>query len=212
MGYIKTFLALTLSCFVLTACGVKDPDATRDLNLGDFRLGHNIVVTKNARKIGPTREATAEEWETLLEGEIEKQFGGYEGDKLYHLGINLDGYALAVPGVPVLLSPKSVLVISLTVWDDAAAKKLNEPPRQLTIFEQLDGGTVFGSGITRDREEQMNNLATQMSAAIGRFLVANSEWFGVTPTEEDRAAAEEDVLKIPDNLPDGATDADVPAT
>jgi len=146
---------------MLGACAVADPDTDPQVPLGNFTLGHNVAVTQNAQKIGPSRTATAEEWEKTLEGAIAARFGDYDGEKLYHLGINLDGYALAIPGVPVVLAPKSALVISLTVWDDAEERKLNEPPRQMTIFEQFDGGTIVGSGLTRQREEQMENLAAQ---------------------------------------------------
>lgn len=190
---LKHLIALGLA-FLLSACAVADPETDPVVDLGDFRLGHNIVVTKNARQIGPSRQATPEEWETLLEGEIARRFEKYQGDKLYHLGINLDGYALALPGIPVVLSPKSALVISLTVWDDAAAAKLNEPPRQITVLEQFDAGSVIGSGLTRKREEQMQNLALNMARAVERYLVANREWFGGVSTDEEKAAAESDVI------------------
>lgn len=194
---MRAILAICLAV-TLSACAVPDPDTEEQVSLGDFRLSHNVVVTKNAKKIGPSRTASPEEWEELLEGEIERRFGGYEGDKLYHIGINLDGYALAVPGVPIVLSPKSALVISLTVWDDAADKKLNDPPRQMTILEQLDGNTILGSGLTQGRKKQMKNLAAAMAKAVERYLVANREWFGEAPDPDAKAAAEADVLKIPD--------------
>jgi len=183
---------------LLGACAVANPDTEEQVPLGDFSLGHNVVVTKNAKKIGPSRSASADEWETILEAAMEKRFGRYEGEKLYHIGINLDGYALAVPGIPVVLAPKSILALSVNVWDDSAEKKLTEEPRRLTVFEQLDGGTIVGSGFSRKREEQMENLAAQMAKAVERFLVANGEWFGETASEEAIEAAEKDVLQIPD--------------
>lgn len=183
----------------LSACAVANPDTDPQVSLGDFSLGHNVVVTQNARKVGPSRNATPEEWETLLEGEIAKRFDRHTGDKLYHLGINLDGYALAIPGVPVVLAPKSLMLVTVNVWDDAAGVKLADEPRQLTVFEQFDGGTIIGSGLTRSREEQMSNLAAQMAAAVERYLLANGEWFGIDPDAEAVAASEADVLKIPDD-------------
>jgi hypothetical protein len=199
MSIKSKLIALSL-VVTLGACAVANPDNEEQVPLGNFALGHNVVVTKHAKKIGPSRTASAEEWETILEAAMEKRFGRYEGEKLYHIGINLDGYALAVPGIPVVLSPKSILAIKVNVWDDAAEKKLTEKPRSLTIFEQLDGGTIVGSGYANSREEQMANLAAQMAKAVERFLVANGEWFGETASEEAIAAAEQDVLKIPDGV------------
>lgn len=205
---MRAFLAVCLAV-TLSACAVPDPDVEEQVSLGDFQLGHNVVVTKNAKKIGPSRSATPEEWEELLEGEMERRFGKYEGEKLYHIGINLDGYALAVPGVPVVLSPKSAMVVSVTVWDDAANTKLNEPPRQMTILEQFDGNTILGSGLTQGRKKQMKNLAAAMTRAVQRYLVANREWFGEEPDPDAKAAAEADVVKIPEAPAESGT-AEVP--
>jgi hypothetical protein len=33
-----------------------------------------------------------------MTAEIDRRFGSYEGDKLYHIGINVDGYALGASG------------------------------------------------------------------------------------------------------------------
>lgn len=197
MSLVSKLIAIA-AVATLSACAVANPDNEPQVPLGNFSLGHNVVVTKNAKKIGPSRTATAEEWETILEGAMEKRFGRYEGEKLYHIGINLDGYALAVPGIPVVLSPKSILAIKVNVWDDAAEKKLTEKPRSLTIFEQFDGGTIVGSGYANTREEQMENLAAQMAKAVERFLVANGEWFGEAVSDEAIEAAEKDVLKLPE--------------
>jgi hypothetical protein len=74
--------------------------------MGDFRLAHNIVVAENMQQVPPSRNATPEEWQEIITSEIDRRFGGYEGDRLYHIGINVDGYALAPPGIPIVLNPR----------------------------------------------------------------------------------------------------------
>lgn len=182
---------LTLCLAALAACTLPESEDRPVEPLGDFRLGYNIVVAKNAKPIPPSRQATAEEWEAVLKEEIANRFGGYEGDKLYHIGVNVDGYALAIPGVPVVASPKSVLVVSANVYDDAAGEKLHEEPKQLTVFENLSGKSLIGSGLTTSREEQMRNLARNAVRAIEGWLVENrAAWFGEMAGQETPDEAE----------------------
>ncbi|GAA0299424.1 hypothetical protein [Rhodovulum strictum] len=170
---------------VLAACAAKDPLDSAPEPLGDFRLGYTIVVADNAKLVPPSRSATAEEWQAALKQALERRFSRYEGDRLYHFGINVDGYALAVPGVPVVAAPKSALVLSANLWDDAAKKKLNAEAEQLTIFEGMSGETVVGSGLTRTKEQQMQVLAANAAWRIERWLVENREaWFGYDPAAE----------------------------
>lgn len=173
---MRNILAWVAVATMITAC------AGNDLNqppkeFGDFALGYNIVVAKNAKPVGPSRQATAEEWETVLKEAIAARLGRYAGEKLYHIGVGVDAYALAVPGVPLVLSPKSVLVVTVNVWDDTAGRKINAEPKQFTVFEQLSGSTVVGSGLTQSREQQMANLAANAARLINEWLVENEAWF-----------------------------------
>ena len=88
---------------------------------------------------------------------------------------------LAVPGVPVVASPKSALIIRVTLWDDAAGKKLNETPEQITIVESFSADTWIGSGLTQPREKQMENLTRNAAKLIQNWMVrqkATQGWFG----------------------------------
>lgn len=175
---LPRFLLAGLLTLSLAACSLPERADRPEVDLGNFQLGYAIVVAKNAQKIPPTREATPEEWEAVLKEELVNRFGGYEGDRLYHIAVNVDGYALAVPGVPVVLSPKSAMVISVSLWDDASGAKLNETPKQITVLESLSANTVVGSGLTTSREDQMRNLAQNAARVIEGWLVENrEEWF-----------------------------------
>jgi hypothetical protein len=172
----------------LVACAAGDPLDEELPPMGDFRLSHNIVVAENMQQVPPSRNATPEEWEAILTSEIERRFGGYEGDRLYHIGIAVDGYALAPPGIPIVLSPRSILVLSVNIWDDALGRKLHEEPEQIIVFEGTSPETLLvGSGIARNRNEQMQVLARNAARRVQVFMLENPEWFNISP--EDAAAA-----------------------
>lgn len=174
MTPIKRFAAL-LAVALAVACTPAEQRPAKPL--GDFALGYNIVVAKNAKAVGPSRKATPEEWEAAIEKEIAARFDKQTGEKLYHIGIGVDAYALAVPGIPIVLSPKSVLAVTVNVWDDTAGRRVNAEPRQFTVFEKASGSTFIGSGLTSSKEEQMQRLAANAALKIEAWLDANKAWF-----------------------------------
>ena len=84
---------------------------------------------------------------------------------------------LAPPGVPVVASPKSVLIVAVTLWDDRTQTKLNEKPRIFTVFERLSGETFVGSGLTQSRDQQMKNLSQNAARLIQGWMEENKAWF-----------------------------------
>ena len=186
MTRILAFLSMLV---LLAACAEQQGTEAPLRDLGEFRLGHNVVVAPKMQMVPISRAATEEEWITSLTNAFAERMGRYEGSQLYHLGVSVEGYALAPPGVPLVATPKSALVILVTVWDDAAAKKLNEKPEQLVIFEDFGEGVIVGSGIANTREEQLQNLSVNAAARLERFLAEMHEekgWFAKreTPAEE----------------------------
>lgn len=175
-------LWMLLSLVVLTACTYEGDLQEPPVELGNFSLGHNVVVAPYAETASAvSREASEEELTTALREAIALRFDRYEGSKKYHLGVSVEGYILARAGVPVVAAPKSAMIIRVTVWDDAAGKKLNTPPEQMTILENLDGESLFGTGWTQTAETQLEGLARNASKAIENFLVkenAEKGWFG----------------------------------
>lgn len=173
-------IALLLAALGLAACTNADDLDGAPADLGDFHLGHNIVVAPNLVQGPFSRKATRKEWIAAIEAAVDERFGRYEGTRLYHLGISVDGYVLALPGVPVVAAPKSILILQVTVWDDAAGRKLNDKPQQLTVVESLSGDTVVGSGLTLTREEQMQNLSRNAAKQIETWLIKQKRergWF-----------------------------------
>ncbi|SFK14942.1 hypothetical protein [Celeribacter neptunius] len=187
----RMFIALSL--LALTACGDAQEvtEETALANLGDFSYGYNVVIAKDAQKAPFSRTASEEEIETALKAAMQARLGRYDGDKLYHIGIKVDAYGLAMPGVPVLFTPKSVLVLSVNVWDDSQELKLTEKPKLLTVFEKLSGETLIGSGLTRTKEEQLAILSRNAALKVERWLQENGQWFGVEPIAPESSDADE---------------------
>ena len=173
-------IAAGLALLGLMACTNPNDLDQAPAYLGDFHLGHNVVVAPNLTKGPASREASKEEWIAEMQAAIDERFGRYEGERLFHLGISVEGYVLAVPGVPVVASPKSALILKVTAWDDARQKKLNEEPEQITVLESFSTKTIFGSGLTQSKEKQMYNLTRNAAKLIQNWLVERNNkegWF-----------------------------------
>lgn len=189
----------------LSACTGATDLQEAPVPLGNFSLGHNVVVAPKVQTSAIGREVSTEDLTAALTGAIEDRFGRYEGEKDYHLGVSVEGYILARAGIPIIAAPKSAMIIRVTVWDDAQGKKLNIPPEQLTVFETLDGNSLIGSGWTQSAETQLTLLSANAAQAIENFLVAKNKtegWFTAPePTDPDQplalAATETDAIPAP---------------
>ena len=187
----------------VSACAPEDQLPAKPPALGDFSLGYNIVVVEDP-EIGPlSRTATTAEWTEVLSAAMAERMGRYSGEKLYHLGIKVAGYALAKPGIPLVASPKSVLVITLTVWDDAAKARLNPEPENFYVFESLSGATVISSGLTQTKEVQMRNLSRNAARKVEDWLIKNRAWF------EAAVPVSEPAERGPDGVPIAADQRDL---
>lgn len=172
------FFGIVLLLLSVAACErIEDLDQVPQ-PMGRFLLGHNIVVV-NEPDIGPlSRTASDEEWKVSVETAITERFSRYDGDAFFHVAVKVEGYVLAGPGIPLVLSPKSVVFVSVTIWDDTLGVKLNEEPKVFTVFERLSGETLIGSGLTQSKEQQMENLSRNAAKAIHMWMLENIEWFG----------------------------------
>jgi hypothetical protein len=184
-----------VAAILLVAGCANDPDTQPLEDLGPFRLSHNIVLAGNAQPGPLSRAAEAEDLQRVMTEEIDRRFRRYEGTRLYHLGVNIDAYVLAIPGIPLVASPNSALIFTVNVWDDALGRRLNENPHRITVLESPSGRTLLGSGLTQDAETQLRNLSINAARAIERWLAANPQWFDY-PTDgavaaEETAATEE---------------------
>ena len=202
---MKILFRNLFSVLVLVVFAACTRQATTDepsVSMGDFRLGHNIVVA-DAPQQGPfSRTATDEELIEALKTAISARFGAYEGEKFYNFGAKIDAYALALPGVPVVFNSKSVLVITMSIWDDETGETLNEESKVFTIFEGVSGKTLLSSGLTQNKAKQMANLSNNAAKAVQKWILENPEWIGLPPETAPETAAD-------DVATEELTDADV---
>lgn len=179
MAMLRNVLAM-MAFAALAACQTNDL-AEPPVPLGDFALGLNVVVADNVQMVPLSRPTTPDAWEAAMKKAIEDRFGAarYTGARLYNIGIAVEAYALAPPGVPVVLKPKSILVVTANVWDDATQTKLNAEGKQFHIFEKGSPETMVGSGLTQTKAQQMEILAYNAVKRVEQWFLDNPEWFGL---------------------------------
>lgn len=206
-------LAVLAAVLVLAGCTNPNDLDKEPTYLGNFRMGHNVSVAPNLTKGPASRNATEAEWIAAMTSAMDERFSRYEGDKFYHFGISIEGYVLAVPGVPVVASPKSALILKVTVWDDALAKKLNAEPHQVTVIESFSANTVLGSGLTQSKEKQLENLTRNAAKLIQNWMVRENSkngWFetdGVPSAKAKAARAAVEAEKAAEAAAEQATEA-----
>lgn len=180
---MRIFVAL-MGLALLAACGgIRDDLADVPDPVGAFRLGHNIAVV-NEPVQGPfSRTVEDAEWQAAMVTAAEYRLGEarFFGDKYYHVGVAVEAYVLAFPGIPMVYSPKSVLIFSVNFFEDSTQIKLNDEPIQITVFEPCCTIPLIGSGFMRDKAEQMEGLSFNAARAIERTMRENADWFGGTP-------------------------------
>ena len=173
-------LMLVLGLGLLVGCEGNDlnkPPAP----LGDFVLGLNIAVADNVQVPGISRQVTTDEWEAAMEQAMTDRFGRYEGSRIYNFGISIDGYVLAPPGVPVVASPRSALIITVHVYEDATQTELNPGGKRLIMVEGVSPESFIGSGWTQTKQQQLDRMAYRAALSVQNYLLDNPEWFGLPP-------------------------------
>ena len=110
-----------------------------------------------------------------MTSEIERRFGQYKGGKGFVVAVAIDGYALAPPGIPIVLTPKSIMVVSANLWTADPQEKI-AGPEQLTTFEGADT-FLLGSGLQKTADEQLTTLSRNMVKKIQSWLLRNPTWF-----------------------------------
>ena len=169
----------SLVCLTVLACGTVEEDLSEaPMPLGQFRLGHNIAIADNVTKGQFSSEFTDTQIEVAVQNQVAQRLRRYDGDGLYHLGIVVGGIVLAQPGVPIVYAPKPVMILDVTVFDNATQEKLNAEPKRIFAGEGMRNAVPFlGSGNVRSVELQLENLSASTAREIESWLRENPDWF-----------------------------------
>ena len=175
---LARLMAPVTLALALAGCAVSDLEDTPP-PMGRFLLGYNAVVVAPDLEKGPmSREATADELSLAVRSAMNDRFSRYDGDQYYHIATAVLGYVLAQPGLPIVASPKSVLMVDVSILDDAnGGAVLGGEAKRFTVFEE-GGDVLVGSGLTRTAEEQLASLAKNLAKQVQDWMLDNREWFG----------------------------------
>ena len=178
--YIKMWEPLLITTFLFfTGCSISDypSDINPVPSIGNFKLGHVVVKAENAQKGFFSRNASEQILENTLKKKLSNSLSKQNGNQFFHISVVVSGYVLAKPGIPIILSPKSILIVDVSIFNDESEQKVFNKPKRFSIFESLSGNTILGSGLTLTAEEQLDNLTTIATYKISQWLVSNKDVF-----------------------------------
>ncbi|CUK16562.1 hypothetical protein RUE5091_04014 [Ruegeria denitrificans] len=153
-------------------------------SLGEFKLRVNYAFADKAVQGPVSRDATSDEWTAAIQNAVDIRLGRYEGVQEYDIGISLEGYMLAPPGIPVIYNPKSTAIVLVNVYD-VNKKEFLAKGKQFQVLEDTTGESALaGSGHSRTKEEQMSGLALKVADRVEEWLAEEHKdngWFDRRP-------------------------------
>ncbi|TMV02131.1 hypothetical protein FGK63_20555 [Ruegeria sediminis] len=186
-------LTLTFGLALLGACAQTLENEAPE-NLGEFKLRVNYAFADKAVQGPVSRDATPQEWTAAIEKAVDLRLGRYEGSQEYDVGISVEGYMLAPPGVPVVYNPKSTAIVLVNVYD-VGQKTFLAKGEQIQVLEDTTSeSALMGSGHARTKEEQMSGLALKVADRVEEWFAKehrNNGWFDKRP---DAVPAENTVV------------------
>ncbi|MEM1075657.1 MAG: hypothetical protein AAGI36_14445 [Pseudomonadota bacterium] len=165
-------------------------------NLGEFSLRVNYAFADKAVQGPVSRDATPEEWTAAIQNAIDVRLARYGGSQQYDIGISLEGFMLAPPGVPILMSPRSTAIVFVNVYD-VEQKEFLAKAHQIQVLEDTSGeSALVGSGYIRTREEQMSGLSLKVADRVEEWLAEQHReegWFDKRPQAFDLPVSEDGI-------------------
>lgn len=183
--------AVLLTCFALFGCTTALHPDVENAPIGDFSLTRLSVRVNDPVVGGLSRKLEDDVLNAALTQSMQSRFGRFDGGGIYLLSVELAGYVLAQPGIPVLLAPRSLLGLNVNAYvlDNGDWRRLNEETYRLVTFEDAGGDTVVGSGYTQSAEEQLAEISDNAAIEIEKWLRENPDWFDAPRTTVEAAEA-----------------------
>ncbi len=153
-------------------------------SLGEFKLRVNYAFADKAVQGPVSRDATPQEWTEAIQNAVDIRLGRYEGAQEYDIGISLEGYMLAPPGVPVIYNPKSTAIVLVNVYDVGKKEFVAKAKKFQVLEDTTSESALAGSGHTRTKEEQMSGLALKVADRVEEWLAEehlDNGWFDKRP-------------------------------
>ena len=164
---------------VLTGCAETQIDEAPE-SLGEFKLRVNYAFADKAVQGPVSRDATPAEWTAAIEQAVDQRLARYQGTQEYDIGISLEGFMLAPPGVPILMNPRSTAIVRVNLYD-VERKEFLAKAHQMQVFEDTSGeSALVGSGHARTREEQLAGLALNVADKVEEWMAEQHSvegWF-----------------------------------
>lgn len=176
---MRRLLLLIPVLFGLSACSGQN--LASDVEpIGNAQFGYSIVVGKDMEKGPLSRDGDSEKITADLKQALSAHFQRFDGDRLYHMATIIDGYILARPGIPLVLSQKSALFLKVTIWDDANGIPIHDEPKEFMVLEGFSPQTIIGSGLTQTADQQLAELVANAGFEIEHWLRTQEKeqgWF-----------------------------------
>lgn len=185
-------LTLITGLALVSACTQTQIDEAPE-DLGAFKLRVNYAFADKAVQGPVSRDATPQEWTEAIQKNVDLRLGRYPGTQDVDIGISLEGYMLAPPGIPVIYNPKSTAIVLVNVYD-VEKKEFLAKGKKFQVLEDTTGDSALqGSGHVRTKQEQMNGLALKVADRVEEWLAEEHKengWFApgpalVQPLEND---------------------------
>lgn len=177
MNRLLPFVLLPPVLLIAACSAPRDDLSAAPQPIGDFRLGHAVAVAPAPRKGPLSREASPEELSGAVQDALRARLSRYDGARRYHVGVSVEAYVLAQPGVPLVASPRTMMGLLVNVFDDETGARLTPEPVQLTVFEPCCAPL---GGHERTREQQIDDLAFAAARDVEALLRAHPEWVSIS--------------------------------
>jgi hypothetical protein len=168
-----------LAVLTLTACTQAAPFAASkaQTQIDDFKLGHVGIVTAHMERGVYSDEIQEEDLKSSLRSAITSRLSEYQGQSGFNIGVNVEAYALVNAAVPSVSSPKSILIMSVSFWDDSSDQKRIVAPVTVIAVDGLYGTSIIRTKPLKTKEQRVAALSAKAAFEIERYFENNTEVF-----------------------------------